>query len=478
MQLTLFGLVVLALGPLLLLFGGTVAMLVFVLAMSMLGGSAAIILTSLGGSSIPPGSLALVFLVLRCLLPSPGQAERLQAALIANRLLAVFSIYGALGAWLLPRLFAGAVAVTPLHPVDIAYIYAVSPLRFSSQNVTVSFYFIGTLLGAICGYVAGSRDGAARAVARLGAVIAIVHAALGIASVVFRNSAILAFFRNGAYAQLNQSLEGISRMSGIWAEPATYSAYGIIWLIFTAELWLRGVERRWTMPGFVAIFTALLLSTSTTAYVGLGAYAVILALRQTIAPGTIRFSVVLGVTLGIAAAACMVLAILILDRGLVDRLDHLTSVLLADKLSSRSGLQRVFWARQGLDAFRASYGFGVGPGSFRSSSLLTAILGSTGAIGTAAFLLYLFRTLAPLRASTYVVLPDPRYSVGVAASWTAAVMLIPAFFSAASPDPGYVWAIMSGLALALRSAPPRPATMAGSSPATAAVSRLPRTRPA
>ncbi len=51
------------------------------------------------------------------------------------------------------------------------------------------------------------------------------------------------------------------------------------------------------------------------------------------------------------------------------------------KAESVSGRQRAFWAGQSVSAFLQSFGLGVGPGSFRSSSLLTAVLGATGVIG-------------------------------------------------------------------------------------------------
>jgi hypothetical protein len=453
MSLTIFGFLVLALGAVLLIRGSTTAMLLFVLAVSLMGGSAAIVLSSLGNSTVPPANLAMIFLVLRCFLPGDGKAAGLERAIGANQFLALFVIYGVVGAFLLPRIFAGAVDVTPLRPNPGPYLLAASPLQFSSQNITVSVYLMSTLLAGICGYVAAERRRAELRVVHAGAIIAIVHAVLGFASVLLAGTSaaqVLGFFRNGFYAQLNQSFGGFVRMNGIWAEPAVFAAYGFVWLVFMTELWLRDIELRWTRPALACIALALIVSTASTAYVGIAGYAVLLLLRQILLPSSVPLRKGLWLIGALLLGAIAIVAILILWPSLAGQLGDLASRTTFDKLDSESGVQRAFWARQGYHAFLASAGLGVGPGSFRSSSLLTAILGSFGVIGTVAFVLHMIRVFRPLRRSTYANQPDRRAAVGAAASWTAAVMLIPASFSAASPDPGLLWGIFCGLALAFR----------------------------
>ena len=105
---------------------------------------------------------------------------------------------------------------------------------------------------------------------------------------------------------------------------------------------------------------------------------------------------------------------------------------------------------QGLHAFLASYGLGIGAGSFRSSSLFMAMLGSLGVVGVVSFLGHLTRVFKPLRASTYTNPKDERSAAGSAASWTVISMMIPASIGAASPDPGVTFAIIGGLALEWR----------------------------
>jgi hypothetical protein len=453
MQLTIFGVAVLLIGLILLLHGSTLTMLIFVLGCSLMGGSAAIFLTGLGNSSVPPTNLAMILLAIRCFLPEVGKTQRMSECVRANVWLVVFALYGALGAWILPRVFSGAIAVTPLRPNPGKYLMAVAPLQFSAQNVTVSVYLLSTLLAGICAYLAvRSRRSAPYSIARAAALIGGMHAVLGFTSVLFAAplAPFFTFFRNGFYAQLNQSISGFVRMSGIWAEPAVFAAYGFVWLVFLTELWLRDVEVKWTARALILLLAALVVSTSSTAYIGLTGYALLLALRVVFNPSAIPARKMLGIVFAAGIAAATLLIAGMARPELFGELSRIASLTTVDKLDSESGIQRAFWARQGYDAFVESYGLGIGAGSFRSSSLLTAILGSMGVIGLSAFAAQLIRVFKPLRRSTYVPSADSRIAVGVAASWTAVVMLLPASFSAASPDPGLLWGAICGIALALR----------------------------
>lgn len=450
---THFGAIVAALGMLLLWRGSTLAMLRLALLFSLMGGSAAVILSSLGGSTVQPAVLAIAFLLLRCLLPGPGQATRFKLALNDQLPLVVFVLYGVAGAMLLPRIFAGAINVTPLRPIPNGYAFAAFPLSFSPQNITSSVYLCVTLIAALCSHVAAQAAGSHRVIARTAATIAAIHATLGFCSVFLGSTpvgAVLKFFRNGFYAQLDQSFDGFVRMNGIWPEPAVFSAYGFAWFVFVTELWLRDVEKRWTGWGALILGSALFISTSTTAYIGLATFGLILALRIGLLPGSISLrkslTFIAGGMIGLAA----LLALLAISAEAAAAFGDFVARFTVDKASSASALQRGFWMRQGLDAFAVSGGLGIGPGSFRSSSLVTAILGSTGVIGSLAVLIYLLRVFKPLHRSTYVRATDPRRATGVAASWAAVVMLIPTFFSAATPDPGFVWGCFCGIALALR----------------------------
>lgn len=454
---THFGALVVGIAVILLWRSNVMAMLRMTLLFSLMGGSAAIILTALGGSTIQPAILALGFLFLKAVLPGQGQSQKFKSAAQDVSFLAIFIFYGVAGAFILPNIFAGAVNVTPLRPIPNGYIYAAFPLGFSPQNITSAVYLLATLIAALTGHIASQGHKSEMQIARTAATICSTHAILGLSSVLLAGTAwssVLKFFRNGFYAQLDQSFDGFVRMNGIWPEPAVYSAYGFAWLVFTTELWLRNVEPKWTGPSAGLLGLALLISTSTTAYIGLAAYACVIALRMLFFPGSVSMRKALVFLSGGMIALAAILTLLALSPEAATSFADFVAKFTVDKASSASALQRSFWAKQGVDAFWATGGLGVGPGSFRSSSILTAVLGSTGLIGSIAIILHIARVFKPHYRSSYLRVDDARLATGVAASWAALIMLIPAAFSAASPDPGFIWGFFCGFALALR----RPAT--------------------
>lgn len=454
MIVTPFALVAMMLGLLLLMRGGLTSMFSLFLVATLFGGSAAFILVALGGSSVPPAQFVLMFVALRCLLPGPGQMDTLRCAIWQNRFLVIFVLYGVVSAFTLPIAFANTMSVTPLKPIPGADLFAVLPLRMSGQNVTTAVYMLGTLMAGVAACAAMQRQGAALTLVRVGTWIGLIHAFLGISGALLIGTAwdsFLGLFRNGYYAQLNQSFDGLVRMNGIWPEPSGFAAYGSAWCVFMLELWFRNVlPRRTGLTGLVLLIT-LLASTSSTAYVSLAAYGLFVGLRFAIAPWNLPARKQLAITAAGLLGTVMMLLLLLVLPSLAQHLWKLLNLMTVEKADSVSGIQRAFWAKQGLDAFLGSYGLGIGAGSFRSSSLLTAILGSTGIIGSLSFLAHLLRSVQPFNADFLAMrLPNVERAVGCAASTTALIMLAPASLAAPSPDPGITWGVMCGIAIALR----------------------------
>lgn len=452
MTITIFGVLVALIGGFLMLRASTMAMLIFVMLTTLMGGSAAFYLAT--GSSILPSIEAVMLLAIRSMMPTYRAAGSVRSALDANLPLLLFTFYAIAGALLLPLVFAGTMDVAPLRPVFSRDPFATTPLGFTAQNLTSAGYILTTTLGAIFAYAAVQTRGAEYRIARVVIIIAMTHAALGFAGIAVAGTplaAVFEFFRNALYNQLDQDIGGLSRMNGIFAEASNFAGYGFIYFVFVTELWLRDIERRWAGAASLFLLSALVISTSTTAYIGLAGYAVILIMRQMLFPATIVSSKIVVLLLGLLFVSALTLAIFVVRPEYLQVVDLIYRVMIVNKAGSESGLVRLMWARQGIEAFWVSGGLGVGVGSFRSSSLGTAILGSMGVIGIATYLAQLLRVFQPLRQSTFVPSNDPRIDVGVAASWTVIAMTIPAFVSAPSPDPGLNWGLIVGIALGLRS---------------------------
>ncbi len=459
MHLTLIGAVQLVIGFLLLMFGTVPSMLAFVLVSALMMGSSAIDLPAIGASSIPPIEFAAVFLTIRVLLPGSINVPALAAALRANILMIIFVAYGIVGAILLPRLYAGQIDVVPMRVRALnryesmeRFTYATQRLLPTSQNLTTAIYLLGTVMVAICAYVALTHKDAWRLLVKTVAVVALIHVVIGIASVAVPGNAVLTFFRNGAYAQIDNSYRGFVRMNGIAPEASAYGGFGFMLFVFLFECWIRDVMPRLMGPCALALGLALGASTSSLAYLGLVSYAVLVFLRSVVFPKTMRVDrlLVLGATtmlfLMMVAAASVWYPQLVAEFG--DMITHFT----LEKSQSQSSEQRQFWSLIGYRAFLESYGLGIGAGSFRSSSLITAIMGSMGVIGIVCFVSYLLQVFKPLRLSTYVSPADPRAAVGAAASWVCFASMVPAAVGSPTPDPGVLFAVFAGAALALRPA--------------------------
>ena len=366
----------------------------------------------------------------------------------------MFAIYGGIAAYLLPRIFRNAMNVVPMKPVGLRGLFDAFPLEPTSQNITTAIYMGGTAFCALLvSIVIVEPKGATRFV-KTSIVITWVHSILGIASTVGAGTfvqSILSIFRNGNYAQVDQSTGGYARINGIMPEASAYAAYGMFWAILMTELWLRNVMPRRTGLAAALMSLVLVASTSSTAYVGIAAYVIILFTRFIVFPTPNNGKKAVILVAFLLVLTVVAAFVVLLKPSLADSLFSILKHMTVDKVDSTSGEQRSFWAYQGFDAFVISHGLGIGPGSFRSSSLFTAIIGSVGIIGSIAFATYCIKVLKPLRSSTYFIPRDLVEATGVAASWAAILALIPLAVTNPSSDPGLAFALFAGAALGLRS---------------------------
>lgn len=436
---------------------GIFALFGLVLGCSLFGGSAAFYLPSLGGSSISPYILALAFLLVR-VIRQPGAHAYVRSAVRSNLLLVIFCAYGAFGAFLLPRVFNGAMQVYPMRPPDGGYLFFTEPLHPTSQNITHSVYMVVAFLTTFAAGAVARIAGAPTKAARLFANLTVAHCLLGVL-VVLLTAAKLTFIvdlvRNANYGQLTQQAGAFARISGFFPETSGFASFGGPLLILMAECWIRDIEARKT--GFAAILMAvlLLLSTSSSAYVCLAVYGLLFALRVVFLPSTVGPRKILAIGGLFLAAALVVVSIAALFPELFNAFVDVAKEMTVGKAESSSGRQRAFWAQQGITAFAVSHGLGIGAGAFRSSSLFTAILGSVGVVGVASFFSYLLVVLKPLNHSTYGKLRGPNgltADFGGACAVAAVVGLAPDMVGSPTPVPSFLFCVLAGFAISLRGA--------------------------
>lgn len=453
MELTIIGMAQILIGTYVVLLGSVRGAIIFLVISALLDGSAAISLPGLGGSSIPPVQFALLFTSLRILAPKGGYLRFLPAAVSENKWIVFFVLYGMVCAYLAPRMFGGMIDVFPMRPDPSMGPFDTIPLKPTSQNLTAGFYLLGVLLLAISSYIFCRLPSGGDAMVTALLLASWLHFGTGALDLLTRGTGfdvILTLFRNGGYTPLDLSISGFIRIRGVLPEASSYAGLGFALFLAMAELWYRSIRTRATGLAAATLGLMLVLSTASTAYVALGAYGLFFILRAMIFPAATPP----GKLTRAAIAASGILFLLAILMSIIPRLPFAIYELIVDmtvgKPASFSGQQRLFWALQGWDSFIASYGLGIGPGSFRSSSMITAILGSTGIIGIATFGFYLKSVFQASRKSTWGIGPGLYQSIGGALGTAAVMGLLPSAVSSPHAMPGALFSIMAGAAIALR----------------------------
>ncbi|MBV9511000.1 MAG: hypothetical protein JO303_12045, partial [Caulobacteraceae bacterium] len=415
--------------------GSVVALMFF----SLFGGGAAFII---GTASIQPDYFFLVFLTIHVAFKMLAREKAIDLGLKVNGYLTFFSLFGAITAFILPKLFFRSMSIPPVQ-INNAQTYYLAPLGPSKQNVTTAIYMIGTMLASIAAGIASANPKSRRAIVTWAMIIAWIHIGFGVwgvAATKIGGAQMLSFFRNAKYAELIEQNQGYVRINGIFPEPSEYGAYAFFWLVFMAELWLRRVRPLWTGLTAAALFLLVVACTSSSTYFALAVYSAVMVVRWLLVPQGLPAGKLIIIGLGGLSAVFVALILIAFVPEIAAVAGRVIGAFTTHKLQSSSGTQRMFWAKAGVTAFVKSYGIGVGAGSFRCSSLLLAILGSTGVIGTSAFLGHVLAIFRPLDARTYrwASSEDP---VGVSAAWAACAGLLPAMVSAPTPDPDIQFAI-------------------------------------
>jgi len=453
---TWIGLLLSLIGAVLMVRSSVLAMFGLVLAASLFGGSAAINLPALGGASITPAYFALGLLAVRLALADRAILSQLGPVFRENLALAGFCLYSAASALILPKIFEGSMNLVPMQPFNSTNLFATAPLAFSTQNITAAVYMIGALVAAVAAGLIASRQDNWKRILSMYVWLTWGHCALGLLALALTaagQTQVIEFVRNASYAQLSHEYEGFIRITGFFPEASSFAGFGFPLLILMTEAWLRDLMPKRTGPAALAIAIILLISTSSTAYLCLAVYAAIMVLRFILLPTTIAPVKVLQIGSLAFVAAVLVLLLVALSPQVANEFGDMLTHMTVGKADSSSGQQRQFWAQQGLTAFQGSFGLGVGAGTFRSSNLFTAIIGSVGVVGLLFYVIYLLNVLKPSKLSTFGKVPGEQaqaINLGGAFGITAVVSLTAALATAPSPVPAVSFCLFAGLALAFR----------------------------
>ncbi len=421
------------------------------------GAAAAISLPALGGPSVLVPSLFLVFFATR-LFMAAGEGPLL-ASLQPFRpgfWLLLLTGFGLLSAIYFPKLFEGVTETMTVERVTSTRSFiSLSPLRFSSNNITQSVYAVGGLVCFAAVFAYFRHAGKAGHLISAILLLAVVDIGFAVADVITYFSGteyLLGFVRTANYALLTAAEKGgLKRISGTFPEASAFSEYTLVLFAVMASLWLDRVRSRETGILTALLLLALLLSTSATALIGVAVVVPFLWTRALL--GAMKGSAKARPAFLAACVAFIPAAILtafVLFPGLVDQLHQFVEEMLLSKAESQSGRERFMWNAVAFQTFLDTHGFGAGLGSARASSYILVLLSNVGVIGFVLFATFVSAVLAarPLRNGGALDIGNATVraaKTGLIASLTAACV------SGTVYDLGLMFYILAGSAAALAS---------------------------
>ena len=366
-------------------------------------------------------------------------------------LLAMFSLYMVVTAFLFPRLFAGSVKLYSLNaPANISFL---SP---SSANITQPIYMLVsfgmTFVSAYCGQNPTFRNEFLYA-NFFGATLLL---ASGIIDMILGDAGrenLLLPFHSATYTLLDTaSIAGQKRVVGFMPEASIFGGAcmaNLSFLVLNHQTY-RGRLRNFGVP-VVAIGLLIMIyrSSSSGAYIGLAALVFILILKfifGMVSTAYVTVSHVRKLLWIIGGGAVCVVIVMCLPQSFLMHVRLLLDEVLFQKTVSSSYIERNAWTQAGITAFWTTHGVGVGVGSVRTSNWFVNFAASTGLIGILLFGSFALKMLLPSRG--YPDKSSRHFSNGLK------LALIPGFTVGAlvgtTPDPGTTTMLTLGLLFALR----------------------------
>lgn len=465
MSIELFGLVILVVGGLCLVRGQGSTAVVFIV-LTVFGSAAA---AFIGQNTIPPAHVFLAFLAAAVLVRGEARLS-IGAALRPSEpgfWLTCLVAYGVIGAVLLPRVLAGLTQIVPLGVTEFGEITGAVPLVPGSSNITQSIYLISNLLCFLLIVAVASRADGFRAV-----VVGLI--AYGLANAAFAlvdlatyatgTQDALQFMRNAKYTLHNEEeVSGLKRIVGSFTETSSFARSSLGVLGFAGTLWLCGRYARLTGPLALATVVLLVLSTSSTAIVGIPVVIAILYLASWYVAltkgGMLSWAFVIGLPVVLLVATTAVLLEPQASRAVTDYLN--TTVF--NKLGTDSGIERSSWNTYALQNVWDTWGAGVGVGTTRTSSFFLALISSTGVLGLIFYGAFAYGAFVRPRGVPRSFEADARM-----ACLNACIgLLVGDLLLSPSIDQGLLFFVLAGLAAAVpaRSAAPYPDASASWRPA-------------
>ncbi|WP_213769818.1 hypothetical protein [Bradyrhizobium sp. dw_78] len=447
MSITPIGLLTIIAGVACLLLGYRATFATLVVA-TLFGAAAAVLI---GPNNIQPAHLLVAFAAAATLTRSEETAAAFGAMHFPKPgfWLTCLVLYGVVSAFIVPRLMAGITPIIPLGTSEYANTGSTVPLGPVSSNFTQSVYLTADLICfAITAAIASTQAGFVTITGALLAYAAgnVLFALLDIGTYATGTQWLLDFMRNAQYTlHLDDAVNGLKRIVGSFTEASAFARSTLGALGFTGTLFLCGRSPMLTGPLAAASLVLVVLSTSSTGLAGTAPVLLILYATALFRSGfhlnrPYRSAAVLCAPLVVIAA---VLAILLNDAA-SESLRNYFDLLIFNKSTSDSGIERDSWNAFALQNFFDSDGLGVGLGTARVSSFPLALLSNVGVPGTIFYLFFAASALAIPRGTPRTFWADVR----LAARNACLALIIGDTFAAPSVEQGLLFYVLAGMACA------------------------------
>ena len=342
------------------------------------GSTAIVTLGSLGGSSplIYTCFVAILLLSIVFRTKVPRDIGTIFARSAAAWIVATIVSYAVVGSFILPRLFAGQTSA--FVPSRLRGGVLEVPLEPVSGNITQTGYLVLGAATFLAIAILLVRNNSTEALRRGFFAWCILHATMGVidlATKIVGAGDVLEPIRTASYVMLTQAEEaGFFRIAGAYSEASAFGGVTLACLAFTLTYW----RRTKSLPALslaTLLLVLLMLSTSSTAYVGAMLLSIPLAcsVGRSILVGQLTSEDLLLIVLSILCIVG-VMAIYLHTPEFFEPIIHLFETTVINKPLSASGQERAYWNYKSLQSFLDTGGLGIGLGSSRASSWLIAVL--------------------------------------------------------------------------------------------------------
>ena len=400
-------------------------------------------IVNVGGLGISPYYFALMLIAAHCVFVRVTAGNALGNSIAVRRIMGwafTLLVLGIGSAVVMPRVFAGWSVLSPRLSADDK-----APLAFSTSNIGQAVYLLLNTLMLWYTVQTCRTEEAARGMMRAFLIAGTVVVALAgyqlassLTGLPFPDDVI--YSNEGFVMQHGTAILNMPRICSTFTEPSSLAVFLVSFIAFLIAAIETGRGGWHVMTLLLAAIAALILSTSSTAYVGLAALTAWAIWRYFVLP-VMRGRGSIKAALAIAVVICGGVTAFALSEPLRDVFQKTVF----EKDQSSSYEERSAADSYSMQLAEGTWGLGVGLGSNRASSFLPSVLSTLGVVGAGmlGMIIYLL-TYVPGMNRRFADLHRP-----LAAGLVAVIAA--KFISSPDMATPAMWAVMAAL-LSVRSA--------------------------